>query len=365
MSTNRLYFIDAVRAFAILMMLQGHFIDTLLDPSYRDSSNMAFKTWEYFRGITAPAFFTISGLIFSYLLIRAKHSGSEAKRMRKGLLRGLMLIGIGYSLRIPVFEWLIGKFNSYFLIIDVLQCIGLSLIIIVIIYRLTFKKTLIFSILMLLFGIAIFVTEPFYRYLELPNVPEVIVNYLSKENGSVFNILPWFGYVAFGAFISTLFYRYVERPRFKLAIVSGFFIIGILLITQSSWLLMQLYYATDFELLKDVAYYNYLFTRLGNVLILFGLFYAAETYLKQPIILKIGQKTLSIYVIHFIIIYGSYTGIGLHQLIGKTLVPWQAIVGALLFLSLVCFISFYYAKTNDFIYSSIRKFIDKAKKYTN
>lgn len=365
MSTNRLYFIDAVRAFAILMMLQGHFIDTLLEVSYRDPSNAAFRTWEYLRGITAPTFFTISGLIFSYLLIRAKHSGNIKKRMRKGLLRGLMLIGIGYSLRIPVFEWLIGKFNSYFLIIDVLQCIGLSLIIIVIIYRLTFKKTLLFSILMLLFGLTIFITEPLYRYLELPNVPAVFANYLSKENGSIFNIMPWFGYIAFGAFISTLFYRYLERPRFKTAIVSGFFIIGILLITQSSWLLMHLYYVTDLELLKDVAYYNYLFTRLGNVLILFALFYAAEQYLKQPIILKIGQKTLSIYVIHFIIIYGSYTGIGLHQLIGKTLVPWQAVIGALLFLSLVCFISFYYAKTNDFIYSSIRKLIDKVKKYTH
>ena len=364
MSANRLYFIDAVRAFAILMMLQGHFIDTLLDPSYRDSSNSVFITWEYFRGITAPTFFTISGLIFSYLLIKAKHSGNEKARMRKGLIRGLMLIGIGYSLRIPIFEWLIGKFDSYFLVIDVLQCIGLSLIIIVIIYRFTCKKTLIFSILMLLFGIGVFITEPLYRSLELPHIPKALANYFSKSNGSIFNIIPWFGYVAFGAFISTLFYRYVERPRFKIGIVSGFFIIGVLLITQSSWLLMKIYYATDFELLKDAAYYNYLFTRLGNVLILFGLFYSAEKYLKQPIVLKIGQKTLSIYVIHFIIIYGSYTGIGLHQLIGNTLVPWQAIIGALLFLTTVCFISFYYIKTNEFVYSSISKLIDKLKKYT-
>ena len=347
------------------MMLQGHFIDTLLDPSYRDPNNFAFKTWEYFRGITAPTFFTISGLIFSYLLIKAKRSGNEKKRMRKGLQRGLMLIAIGYSLRIPIFEWLIGKFNDYFLIIDVLQCIGLSLILIVVIYRFTFKKTLIFSIIMLLLAIIIFISEPLYRYLDLPNIPKGLSNYLSKSNGSVFNIIPWFGYVAFGAFISTLFYRYVERPRFKLAIVSGFFVVGMLLITKSGWFLMQLYYLSDIELLKDVAYYNYLFTRFGNVLILFGIFYAAEKYLKQPIILKIGQKTLSIYVIHFIIIYGSYTGFGLHQLIGNVLKPWQAIIGAILFLSTVCFISFYYVKTNEFIYSKITKMLSKVKKYTH
>ena len=346
------------------MMLQGHFIDTLLEPSYRNHSYTAFKVWEYLRGITAPTFFTISGLIFSYLLIRAKQNGTIKKRMQKGLMRGFMLIGIGYLLRAPIFEWLTGKFSSYFLVIDVLQCIGLSLILIVFIYRLALKKTLLFSILMLLLGLAIFMTEPLYRYLELPEIPVVFSNYLSKANGSIFTIIPWFGYVAFGAFIATLFYRYVERPKFKIAIVSSFLLFGIAFIFGSSELLMKLYYVLDFSILKEVAYYNYLFTRLGNVLILFSLFYLAENYIKQPLILKIGQKTLSIYVIHFIIIYGSFTGLGLHQLIGRTLEPWQAVIGAILFLSLVCFISFYYAKTNEFVYYNLQKIIDKIKKYT-
>lgn len=362
MSTQRLYFIDAVRAFAILMMLQGHFIDTLLDVSYRNESDTVFRVWKYFRGITAPTFFTISGLIFSYLLIKAKHSGNAAKRMRKGLMRGLMLIGIGYLLRVPIFQWLFGKFNMYFLVIDVLQCIGLSLIGVVIVYRIVFKKTLVFSILMLLLGLTIFITEPLYRYLELPNVPRLFANYMTKDYGSIFTILPWFGYVCFGAFISTIFYRYLERPRFKVAIVTGFFLVGLGLIYKSSWLLMKLYFWLDVALLKHVAYYNYLFTRLGNVLLLFGIFYLAESYIKQSLILKIGQKTLSIYVIHFIIIYGSFTGVGLHQIIGKTLLPWQAIIGAILFLTLVCFISFYYARTNAFIYAGIRKIIDKIKR---
>ena len=44
------------------MMLQGHFIDTLLAIEYRDPDNIAYSTWLYFRGITAPVFFTISGL---------------------------------------------------------------------------------------------------------------------------------------------------------------------------------------------------------------------------------------------------------------------------------------------------------------
>ena len=346
------------------MMLQGHFIDTLLDVSYRDDSNLAFSIWKYFRGITAPTFFTISGLIFSYLLIKAKRSGDVAFRMKKGFYRGLLLIGIGYLLRAPIFQWLYGDFDSpYFLLVDVLQCIGLSLILVVGIYKMTFKKTLLFSILMCLLGFSIFLTEPLYRYLDLPNVPKVFANWLTKDYGSIFNIIPWFGYVAFGAFIATIFYKYLERPKFKLSIILGFVICGFFLILKSGWFLMQLYYLTDLELLKDVAYYNYLFTRLGNVFVLFAIFYALENYIKQPLLLKIGQKTLSIYVIHFIIIYGSFTGVGLHQLIVKTLLPWQAIIGAILFLTLVCFISFYYVKTNAFVYQHLRKLSDKIRHY--
>ena len=65
MQSSRLYFIDIIRAFAILMMLQGHFIDTLLSVNYRDLNTVPYAVWSYFRGITAPTFFTISGLIFA------------------------------------------------------------------------------------------------------------------------------------------------------------------------------------------------------------------------------------------------------------------------------------------------------------
>ncbi|QXP79434.1 MULTISPECIES: heparan-alpha-glucosaminide N-acetyltransferase domain-containing protein [Winogradskyella] len=362
MSTNRLYFIDAVRAFAILMMLQGHFIDTLLETTYRDHSYTAYRIWEYFRGITAPTFFTISGLIFSFLLIKAKQKGKIKERIHKGLSRGLMLIGIGYLLRAPIFEWFLGIFNDYFLVVDVLQCIGLSLILIVFIYKLVLKKTLLFSITMFVLGFSIFITEPLYRTLELPGVPLFISNYFIKANGSVFNIIPWFGYVAFGAFISTLFYKYVEHPKFKTAIVSSFFIVGILLIHLSSDLFLLIDSIFNIPLFTEIAIYNYLFIRLGNVLVIFSIFYLAENYVKQPLVLRIGQKTLSIYVIHFIIIYGSFTGLGLNTIIGRTLDPLQAIIGAIIFLAVVCFISFYYAKTNAFLYFNIQKLMDRINK---
>ena len=83
MKQTRLYFIDIVRAIAILMMLQGHFVDTLLDPQFRNDDYTAFRIWSYFRGITAPTFFTISGLIFTYLMLKAKQKGELNFRIKK------------------------------------------------------------------------------------------------------------------------------------------------------------------------------------------------------------------------------------------------------------------------------------------
>ena len=363
MQIKRLYFIDAVRAFAILMMLQGHFIDTLLAIEYRDTNNIAFNTWTYFRGITAPVFFTISGLIFTYLLIKAKEKGTLNYRMRKGVIRGLMLIGIGYALRIPIFRWLTGSFGTYFMVIDVLQIIGLSLILIVGLYILCQKKILIFSMVMLCLGTVVFLNEPLYRSFTAEGIPLVFANYLTKANGSIFTILPWFGYMAYGAFIATLFYSYLLRPQFKIAIVSGFFVVGSGLIYTSSTILHWLTTVTDITLFIEVANYNYLFVRLGNVLILFGLFYALESYLKHPVILKIGQKTLSIYVVHFILLYGSFTGKGLNRIFGKNLTPIEAITGALCFLVVVSLISIYIIKANTQVYGFFRRKAYKLKTF--
>ena len=264
------------------MMLQGHFIDTLLLNEYKDSSSLAFQIWSYFRGITAPTFFTISGLIFTYLLFKSKGKNDDHRRIKKGLVRGVMLIGLGYLLRIQIFEWLSGHFNTSIFKVDVLQIIGLSLIGLIILYLLCLKYIRVFSTLCLVLGTLIFVSEPLYRGIVLDNLPLFLSNYISKSNGSVFTFLPWFGYMCFGAHLASLFYRFLERSYFKPSIIFYFLGIGFVLINWSSFLLMQMYQYTDIELFYDSANYNYLFTRLGNVFIYFAIFYGFENFIKPP-----------------------------------------------------------------------------------
>ena len=79
----RLYFIDALRAFAILMMLQGHFISGLLDPVFTHPNNPIYSFWLYCRGFTAPVFFTITGWVFTFLLLRNSEQGWKNPRVKK------------------------------------------------------------------------------------------------------------------------------------------------------------------------------------------------------------------------------------------------------------------------------------------
>lgn len=338
-------------------MLQGHFVDTLLNPIYRDDSYVAYTVWSYFRGITAPTFFTISGLVFLYLLLKAHAKGSDKQRLQKGATRGLMLILIGYALRIPFFSWLKGSFDTYFLVIDVLQCIGLSLLLLIGIYLLCRRNSYILSIVLLIIGCVIFLTEPLYRNLTLENVPLVFANYVSKSKGSVFTMLPWFGYVAFGGFLATLFFRNSQKKHFKKITVAAFLVSGIILLQYSTVILQQLYQLTNIELFERSANYNYLFLRLGNVMLYFTFFYMLERFMKQSIVTQIGEKTLNIYIVHFIIIYGSFTGIGLKHFYYKSLEPWEAFFGAIAFMIAVCLIVFHIGKTNAFIYKHLRKFM--------
>ena len=130
-TTSRLIFIDIIRAFAICMMLEGHFIDGLLAPEYRDENNLIFSTWLYIRGMTAPVFFTVSGFIFTYLLIREQNPekmGWNHIRVQKGVRRGISLVIIAYLLRANIFNLFSDMTDMNVRKVDVLHCIGFSLL---------------------------------------------------------------------------------------------------------------------------------------------------------------------------------------------------------------------------------------------
>ncbi len=352
----RLYFIDAIRAWAILMMLQGHFIDGLLDNAFRDNSNTFYSIWKYFRGVTAPVFFTVSGFIFTYLLIKGDQVGLNNPRVKKGLKRGLQLLAIGYLLRTNFFGLLNGQLYDSFYLVDVLHCIGLSILGIIGIYLLTIKRNkLLFPGILLATTLVLFIMEPQYKHYTHYYLPKLLANYLTKANGSVFTIIPWFGYASIGAFLSVLFSRFKNNTYLYPIAIGSLSILGFALLTYSSAFFLKLYEVSGMLIFSKIYFNNYLFIRLGDVFLVFALFMLFRRFMNHRTILRIGQSTLSIYVIHYIILYGSFTGLGLYYFLNHSLSPIIAIAGAFVFILITTVLALRYEENKALLKQQLYK----------
>src|SRR6056297_2055480 len=360
---NRLFFIDAMRAWAILMMLQGHFIDGLLDPVFRDSNNTIYNVWLYFRGITAPVFFTVSGFIFTYLLIRVPQNGMENPRVSKGIRRGLQLLLIGYLLRLNLFGLLKGEIYDSFYLVDVLHCIGLSILGIISIYIVTVnREKWLLPFILVTTTMVLFIFEPWYKTVNYQVFPQWVANYVTKANGSVFTIIPWFGYATFGSFASVLFYRYRNSKRLYPIAMGICALLGMVLIFYSSDAVLAFLEITDISLFEAIFYNNYLFIRLGNVLLVFSVFMLFRRFLTNRTLLLLGQSTLSIYIIHFIILYGSFTGLGLYGFFHHTVRPAILVPGAVLFIVVCSYLALRYEDHKASIKKSLYVYLNAARK---
>jgi hypothetical protein len=180
-------------------------------------------------------------------------------------------------------------------------------------------------------------------------MPELLANYLTKANGSVFTIMPWFGYATIGAFMSVLFNRFKNFKYLYPAAIAGFSIIGIGLLFYSSGFFLKLYNWTGMLIFSKIYFNNYLFIRLGDVSLVFAIFMLFRRFMGNSNILKIGQSTLSIYVIHYIILYGSFTGLGLYYFLNHSLSPNVVIPGAVVFMLATTVLALQYEKNKAYL----------------
>ncbi|GJH40454.1 hypothetical protein RCZ04_10040 [Capnocytophaga sp. HP1101] len=337
---QRLIFIDVIRAYAICMMLQGHFITALLAEQYCDESNPYYHIWHYFTGITAPVFLTISGFIFTYLLIReGERSGVGLKnpRVKKGAKRGLMLIAVASILRKSI----------YF--VDILHCIGLALIIMVGIYLLVGKhvKRLLPTILILITLVLFTFNETYNKY-EYSWLPQVVANYFTPKYGTFFTIFPWLGFVTLGGFMGSLFYYFRNAKYLYPVYIALLIIFGAIFHFQFSTFHF-LYDLTGIEHFEKLGRNGFLFLRMGDTLWTFAVFVILRNVLTAQFLQRIGQNTLSIYIIHSIALYHFIPFFSLDFYFHKSLNPTQAVIGAILFVISVLIVSFYYHKISKYV----------------
>ena len=89
---------------------------------------------------------------------------------------------------------------------------------------------------------------------------------------------------------------------------------------------------------------DWLYECLGMVFMLIGTLMIVEKLMgeiKQSLFLKMGQNTLTVYILHMVVLYGSLTGFGVNKFFHKALTPYQLIPAVIAFIALFFVIVYY------------------------
>lgn len=318
---SRLAWLDVARAGAVILMIQGHTLDVLLAPQYRQG--FTFDVWLFLRGLTAPAFFLLCGFSFSISTARrwASHqhlSKPVLRRFRKFSL----LVLLGYAMHLPSrslsgFRLLDGPGWESSFQVDVLQCVGITLALLQLLVLATGEPKRVAAIAIGLSVCIVSLTPIIWGIDWRQQIPLVAGAYLTSTTGSLFPLFPWSAYILLGAATGILYVIRAHSTPPVPAAAAGFGVMLILVGLILDNMPVRLY--TDLDFWRTSP--SFFLIRLGCVFLLVTVVarISQRIPLPQRTLQSLSRGSLTIYIVHICILYGSNWNPGLRQWIGPTL----------------------------------------------
>ena len=378
----RLKFIDMARSCAILLMLEGHFTGAALANEWRSDEYLLYKIWHNVHGLTSPLFFTVTGLIFVYLL-SANNSINyrENQRVKKGFKRVRELLFWGYFIQFNIWSVIQSfYYNSefhfdWFYAFHVLQSIAIGIFLLLVIYgiykwinRGALYWYYLIGGLILFSGYA-----AMKNYIQIEEqlvadhikdkptywpsgAPKFIQNMFYGQF-SDFSFVRYSGYTILGGMLGSII-RTFEFKAKEWWFGVTFIVAGLFLILFIQPIFHSIDNLTESIGLTKKGIYELnatAFIRYGQVVSLLGILMLIDKYfdVKAKLFLKIGQNTLPIYVVHVIILYGGIFGFGLKPLLfDENLNPWISGSISLVFIALFAIMVKYIEPLED-IYNKV------------
>ena len=345
MSANpkkRIIFLDLMRALAVLMMVQGHTIDTFLADQFRAYDSTPYNVWLTIRGFTAPIFMFTSGVVFTYLLKLKRQPFFENPRVTKGFQRFLTLVVIGYLLRFPtprVFDFSLVTNAQWltFFAVDALHLIGFGLLFILCL-EYTAERFKINDYLVFATGFFFFLMMyPTADKINWTNyMPLPFAAYMYQGSGSLFPFFPWVSYVVAGGMLGSYLAKNPDvyrSPKFSYELFawSGLLI----LVSIGANQIDEKILGGTREFFTDG--FSLVFYRISIVLLLNGIMalLSVKLHTIPELVKNIGKNTLLIYAVHVIILYGSAWIPGFAMFYPKTLDITGSVLAAVLLIILM------------------------------
>jgi uncharacterized membrane protein len=352
LSKHRVIFIDLLRAFAVLNMVQGHTVDTLLGDTYRNFESVIFSIWIFNRGMTAPLFMVSAGCVFTYLFRLHKEPFGKNPRVKRGLRRAALLILIGYVLRNPspfliYFPNATAEQWKTFFAVDVLQLIGFGLLAILLICYMTEKFKTQDKYLFSLFAIVNVILYVFFQKINWTEYfHPAIAGYFYPGSGSNFPLFPWLTYIFVGGILGSYLAKnqgVFKTFRFTFQILISGVVFVLLSIIGNE---IEIYYLGQSYLWTTSP--NLVLIRIGIVLIFISIcaFAALKINTIPKILILLGRNTLLIYIVHLVFLYGSPWSLGIILLWNHSFNPYFTILAAMVMIGLMTLMVYLINKFN-------------------
>ena len=301
-ATSRLQFLDWVRGFATVIMLQGHTYHSLLRQDLRTSSTFILS--DFLGGMPSAVFLFLTGVTLAFLMdSRERQGASAAQRVMASLGRSGYILGLAFLVRLQlwVFAWP-GSAWTDLLRVDVLNCMGLALAVLSLmaVFR-TVERVRLCAIV----GVAIAVASPLVSEIDWSGVPPLVKDYIAPDY-LAFGFFPWGAFVAFGLSLGSLI-RVVTHEQLERA-MQWVALAGCALIASSQQLsnLPSLYGKSEFWLNSPFL----ILIKLGVILLMvaFAFVWNKHTAEKWSWVRQLGTTSLLVYWVHIELIYGRWLG---------------------------------------------------------
>jgi hypothetical protein len=295
----------------MLMMVQGHTVYCLLTSGIVDSDIWYWHLWTAIRGYTAPIFLMVSGAVHIFANKRDENGIVPNATTKRRIKTCLMLFAVGYLLQFPANNLFDLPFLNYetlasFLKVNVLQLFAVTLIFLNILFKLTNSNKQLATICFIV-GNALILASQFslqvdwYKHLPIP-----FAAFFSMSKGTIFPIMPFSGYLLIGSAMGYLIQR-VQPEKRNAYIVKNLFLIGLPYIVIGH-LFGSLYGTYGHNVLGSPSIQ--LGLSIGRVgvamwVISFSTLVCNALSSWENIISMLSKRSLLIYVIHLLIIYGS------------------------------------------------------------
>jgi uncharacterized membrane protein len=331
---NRLVLLDILRAIGVMLMIEGHTVDATMSSVYKDGASTIFQFWTFFRGLTAPFFFFSAGLAFVVATVKFKGSSLSVPGItrRRRVKRIITLLLLGYGLHMPLQllynpSLIPAESWKVFFSADALQIISLSLLVILVIAIFAKTSRALLRSYIVATALALIIAPLAEPIAWEKILSPMVYPYLTFRDGSFFTFFPFSGYLfagaSFGAYALALPAENRARALTKNFLTSS----AVAFVLFAGFYLVQIQYVSPYvDYWRSLPAVNFL--RFGILtLVASAVGYVSLHVSRFPKILPaIGKSSLTIYVVHLMIVYGSPINFGLAQLLPNGVHPAVAVL---------------------------------------